>query len=191
MTLLSRQEFAELLKVSPATITNWMDAGMPAVRTGRQKQAVRITLAAALPWVVSHRETKGGERERLARVQADKVELENARKRGELIYADQVAEVLSTLAADVAAGMDAISGRLANELAGITDPAVIRGRIREEHRAVRGAFADATTKLADALGASSDDGEDTEPAPEPDPEPVGRRKPGAAVRKRRAGAVPK
>lgn len=187
----SASAFADLLKVSPTTITNWMDAGMPAQRTGRQKKAVRISLAAALPWVVSQRQTKGGERERLAGAQADKVELENARKRGELIYADQVAEVMSTLGADLAARHDAVSGRLAGELAGLSDPAVIRERIREELRAVRGAFAEAVAKLADALGSDEDDGEDSGAPAEPKPKRVGRRKPSPAGRKRRAGAVSK
>lgn len=164
---------------------------MPAVRTGRQRQTVQISLEAALPWVVAHRENKGSERERLAAEQADKVALENARRRGELIHADQVAEVLASLGAELAARHDAVPGRVAGELAGLTDPALIRTRLRDELRAVRGAVADAAAKLADALGSSEDDGADREAASEPDAEPVGRRKPRASTRKRRARAVSK
>lgn len=188
-TSLSRNQFAELLKVSPGTITNWMDGGMPAQRTGRQRQVVRIHLAKALPWVVAHRETKGGERERLAKEQADKFAIENARKRGEIIYADQVAETLAKLGAELAARHDAVPGRVAGELAGLTDPATIRQRLLDELRAVRGAFADAIAELADAFGTTEDDGGHSEAAPEPDAKPVGRPKPRTASRKRRARAV--
>ena len=187
--IVSRNDFAELLGVSGGTVTNWMDAGMPADRTGRQRQVVRITLSKALPWVVSHRETKGGERERLAAEQADKFALENSRRRGELIYADQVAEVMARIAAELSSRLDAVPGRVAGELAGISDPAVIRQRLLDEHRAVRAAFAGATAELADALGSVDDDGGDSEAAAEPNPKPVGRRKPKVAARKRRARAV--
>jgi phage terminase Nu1 subunit (DNA packaging protein) len=187
----SGREFAALCKVSAQTVTNWMNAGMPAKRSGRQGQTVRISLAAALPWVVANKETAGSERQRLASEQANKLALENARRRGELIYADQVAECLSRLAADLAARHDALPGRLAGELAGLNDAATIRGRLLEELRAVRRAFADATAELADALGSDPDDGADPDAAPEPHEPGVGRRKPRASARKRGAGAVSK
>ena len=186
---LTGAQLADLLKVSPGTITNWMDAGMPVTRTGRQRKALRISLALAMPWIISHRESRGGERERLASEQADKIALENARKRGELLHADQVAEVLAKLGAELAARHDAVPGRVAGEFAGLTDPGVIRGRLLDELRGVRGAVADAAAELADALGADEEDGVDPEAAAEPDGEPVGRRKPRAARRKRRARAV--
>lgn len=183
---LTLSEAAEWTGKSISTVQSFCEQGLASKKVGRNRV---IALRALVQWLAARESEPGSQRERLARAQAEKHELENARKRGELIYADQVAEVLSTLAADVAARMDAISGRLAGELAGLSDPAVIRGRLRDEHRSVRGAFADAVAKLADALGSSEDDGEDSIPAAEPDPEPVGGLKPRPAARKRRAGAV--
>jgi phage terminase Nu1 subunit (DNA packaging protein) len=164
---------------------------MPA-KAGRQGREAQIVAEQAVPWVVLHRETPpGSQRERLAKEQADKVALENAVKRGELIFSDQVAEVLLTLSADLASRHDALPGRMASELAGINEPAVIRQRLLDELRAVRASFADAITKLADALGSAEDSGGDSEAAAETDGERVGKRKPRAAAGKRRAGAVAK
>jgi phage terminase Nu1 subunit (DNA packaging protein) len=184
-------QFAEICGVSPQAVTAWIDAGMPCERGRGKGHAVTVTLAKALPWVLARREPAGSQRERLAKEQADKIALENTTKRGELIYAGHVAEVLSAMSADLAARHDAVPGRTASEFAGINEPAVIRARLLDELRGVRGAFADAITKLADALGDPADDGGDPEAAAETDGDAVGRRKPRAAARKRRARAVAK
>jgi len=113
---------------------------------------VKIDPAVAIPWVVSERNPPpGSPRDRLLRAQAEKVELENARRRGELILSSQVGEVLSTLGADLAQRHEGVPGRVCNEFAGLTDPAVIRERLLDELRTVRGAFSDATEKLTDAM----------------------------------------
>lgn len=189
---MSRNEFARLFGVSGGTVTNWMTAGMPATRKGRQGAQVSIDPYLACPWVYAHREeAPGSQRDRLAKEQADKLALENARRRGELIFSHQVAESLSKLAAELSARLDAVAGRTASEFAGITDAGTIRRRMLDELRNVRAAFADTTAELADALGADPDDGGDPEAAPEKDGERVGRGKSRAASRKRRARAVSK
>lgn len=187
----SASQFAELLGVVPASVSQWLDAGMPASRTARQGSRVEIDVTKALPWVLSRREPPGSQRERLAKEQADKVALENGVKRRELIHVAQVSDVLSTLAADLAARHDALSGRVANELAGISEPAVIRERLLDEARGVRAAVADAVAKLAESLGAATDDGGDPDAAEEADGGGVGERVPRPAARKRRARAVAK
>jgi len=186
----SASTFANLLGVVPSVVTDWIHEGLPCTRVGRRGQLVRVRLEDALPWVIRRRETPGSQRERLAKAQADKTELENARRRGELVRTSDVADALARLAADLATRHDGVPGRVASELAGISDPAVIRGRLLDELRAVRGAFADATAQLADAIGAPEADGDDPPPASETKFKRVGRRKPGAAAGKRRARKVP-
>lgn len=187
----SASQFADLVGVSAQTLVVWMDAGMPSRRGKGKGHPSTIDIKKALPWVISRREPPGSERERLAKEQADKVALENSVKRGELIYADQVADALSRLAADLAARHDALPGRVAGELAGLSDPAAIRARLLDETRAIRTAFADATDQLADALGSDEDGGVDPASAPKKGAARVGRRKPRAAARKRRARPVSK
>jgi len=133
----------------------------------------------------------GSFRNRLAKEQAEKIGLENARRRGELLLASDVADVLSTLAADLNARHDGLPGREAAILAGIGDAAVIRDRLRDELRTIRSGFAAAIDQLADSLGAAQDDGGDPDAAPEANERRVGRREPRAAKRQRRARAVAK
>ena len=178
----SAQEYAEIRGHTKPWVSQQIDAGMPVKRLKGRKIAYEIDTAAAIQWEIARiREgaKPGSQRERLAMEQADKFALENARRRGELILASQVADVLSTLGADLAQRHDGLPGRLANELAGISDPAQIRERLLDELRSIRGAFSDAVDKLADALGSSADVGADQPASAETDAKRVGRRKPRA------------
>jgi hypothetical protein len=189
LPVFSGQEFSELLGVAPSSVSEWISQGMPASNAGRNGRQVRIDLWKALPWVMSRREPSGSQRERLAKAQAEKFELDNARRRGELIMSNHVAEVLSTMAADLVARMEAIPGRCAGEFAGINEPARIRARLLDELRTVRGAFAGAVDQLADSIGTATDDSSDSDAPGGQDADAVGGRKPRASGRKRRAGTV--
>lgn len=91
----------------------------------------------------------GTERRRLIAAQASKTELDVRRMNGELLDAEDVAIVLNEAMTIIATGLDGLGGRLAAELASLTDTAVIRQRLLTETRRIRGVAAD---KLA-ALGA--------------------------------------
>lgn len=167
-------QFAKIIGVSVETVSNLVDAGMPCERGTRQGSPMAITLEAALPFVFDRRgERQGSQRDRLATAQAEKFELENARRRGELLLASDVAAQDMALAADFAGRLDGIPGRLANELAGISDPIEVRRRLLEELRAVRAGFAEAIRKQADAPAPSDDSGDDLGAAAEPDSGRVG------------------
>lgn len=107
-----------------------------------------------------------GERERLAREQADRVAIENACTRGELIYAADVQEALSTAVASLAADLDGMPGRLASTVAGMNDPALIRSTILDESRRIRESFAAQLAELAEPAGAADEGGADGEATPE-------------------------
>lgn len=84
------------------------------------------------------------------RERARKLGLENEARGGRLVCVEQVAEVLTDLAATLAGQLDALPGRVAAELAGLTDAGVIRSRLLDETRGIRTAMADATQRLAAA-----------------------------------------
>ena len=154
-------DYAKLRGKPKAWASRRIAAGLPAEKVGNE---YRIRPARAIDWEIATavddaKRVSGSARERLANEQADHAALKNARERGELIYADQVAESLAWLGAELAARLDAVPGRLAGELAGITDPAIVRRRLFEEHRGVRSAVAEAGEKLADILGSAEDAGE--------------------------------
>lgn len=189
---LTAAEFARLLDVSPASVTNWMNDGMPADRSGKSGREVRIEPEKALPWVINHRDAPpGSQRERLAKAQAEKVEMENEQRRGKLIDAGQVEETLLGLASYLAREHDALPGRVANELAGINEPAVIRSRLLEECRAIREGLAQHSIRTADALEALADEIDCSQAAAESDGEPMGGPVESPAPRKRGARKVAK
>jgi phage terminase Nu1 subunit (DNA packaging protein) len=134
---------------------------------------------------------QGSQRERLAKAQAEKVEMENEQRRGRTIDAAQVEETLLGLAAYLAREHDALPGRVANELAGITEPAVIRSRLLEECRAIRDGIADFSTRTADALEDLAEECDSESPAAESDSEPMGGPVESPPARKRRARKVEK
>ena len=146
--------YARLRDKPKVWATRRIAAGMPAEKVGCE---YHITPAAAINWEIqdaADRATRGhqSERERLASEQADHAALKNARERGQLIYSSQVAEILATLAADLAARHDAVAGRTASLFAGMSDPAAIRKAMLDEMREVRGTFANAINALSDRMG---------------------------------------
>lgn len=187
METMSRNEFAALCGVVGATVTNWMQAGMPHRSGGRSGREVHIDPKLAIPWVVSNREApEGSQRDRLAKEQADKVALDNAQKRKEMIYAWQVSDGLNSMAAELAASLDALPGRVANELAGISDAGQIRVILLRECRAVRGSVARHLGQLADAGESVADSAGHSEAPAGSDGGPVGG--PGANPARRKRGA---
>lgn len=137
----------------------------------------------AIPWVLENAMSppQGSQRERLAKAQAEKVEMENARRSGELVLVGVVSEILNGMAADIAGRLDALPGRVANELAGINQPAEIRARLLRETRGIRAGVAEYVAQLAESGGASEDGGDDLESAAGEDGESVGGSEPDTAA----------
>ena len=106
------------------------------------------------------RETqRGTEHARLARAQAMKVEMDNFRRMGELQSTAQVEETTQGLVVMMKTGHAAIPGRIANELAAITEPPVIYQRLQEELRAIERLCVDFLEKRAATLEAMPEPGE--------------------------------
>lgn len=91
------------------------------------------------------------ERKRLIKAQADKTESENQKLRGELVPFELVEDVLNEVAVLYGTGVDALPGRLANELAGINDPAEVKSRLFDECRRIRIATADLLRRFAETV----------------------------------------
>lgn len=138
---------AALLGKPDSTVGDWCQQGLPSKKSGRNRV---IRVRDLLRWLAGRDAQPGSERERLAKEQADRVALDNAKKRGELIYAWQVADVLNTMAATLSAQLDSLPGRVAGELAGMTDAADIRALLLRETRAIRSSMAEHVGKLAEA-----------------------------------------
>lgn len=126
MRIVGQENIASVFGVAPKTIVEWQEQGFPVAVRGGPGVASEYETESCIGWLVDREVRKvQSERpqDRLARVQADKIEMENAEKRGNLIPADQLEPKLK--AAFVSARenwLDAVT-RLAREL-----PADLRER---------------------------------------------------------------
>lgn len=149
-------DYARLRGKPKVWVTRRIASGLPATRVGH---VYRIDPAAAIEWELAQAaqaRAGGSERDRLAKEQADKLALENARKRGELIYSHQVAEFLASLGVAVAQQLDALSGRTATRLAGMTDAGAIRKYLLDETNGVRNALAQAIEKIGGVMAGEAE-----------------------------------
>lgn len=93
MRIVGQEEIAAVFGVAPKTIVEWQDQGFPVAERGGPGVPSEYETSDCIRWLVQREVAKvQGERpqDRLARVQADKIEMENAEKRGQLVSAEQL-----------------------------------------------------------------------------------------------------
>ena len=93
MKITGQQEIADMFGVSRETINTWQDAGMPVQSRGGPGVPSEFDSAACITWRVESELLKArGDRpqDRLARAQAEKVEMDNATRRRVLIPAEEL-----------------------------------------------------------------------------------------------------
>jgi phage terminase Nu1 subunit (DNA packaging protein) len=89
------------------------------------------------------------ERKRLIKAQADNAECEYQIRRGELVALDVVKQILNEVAVLYGSSLDALPGRLAQELAGISDPAIVKIKLFDECRQLRNLTAEHLQRFAE------------------------------------------
>lgn len=194
--IVTRNAFAKLSGMSEGWVTKALDQGMPSDRSGRARKSVSIETATAIPWLLERaasqvKREEGSERERLAREMADGKALDNAARRGELVNVAHVRAVMLAAVSQLGAELEGVPGRMANELAAISEPAEIRARLLGQLRGVRSSYADRLGKLGEPDAVAERSVEPVKAAASKNTKPVGGRKPRSAGRKRGAGKVPK
>jgi len=161
--LVNHKELASILDVSQASLTMWhRDYGMPMAIRGKRGQTHSYDMGEVFRWYgawqVDKVLAKGAERAgkvvdlkreeaRLKMHQADKAEVEAQKARCEVLMIDDVKDTLNEIATTYGSQLDALGGRLANELAAIEDPAEIRQKLFAEGRRIREQTADALEAL--------------------------------------------
>lgn len=93
MRIVGQEQIAAVFGVAPKTIVDWQEQGFPIAQRGSPGVPSEYETQACINWMIE-REVKKVQTERpqdrLARVQADKIEMENAERRGLLIPANQL-----------------------------------------------------------------------------------------------------
>ena len=160
--IVNSNDLAIILRLSPRRISQLPKEGMP--KHGRAK----FNLPDVIEWFLEKRsagsgpvtESMNSQRQLLYKAQTEREELNNSVRRRELVEYDQVQHTLNALSVMFARQIDAIGARLANELVGQTEAAIIKERIDDETRQVRESVASVVKAWAD----TGDIGDDTEAA---------------------------
>ncbi|MBK9019628.1 MAG: terminase small subunit [Sulfuritalea sp.] len=119
MKITGQQAIADLFGVSRESIDNWQREGMPVEARGGPGVSSVYDSEKCIAWRVKAEVIKArGDRpqNRLARVQADKIEMENLERRRQLIPADQLEPRLQAAFAMARAAWSATAPRLAREM---------------------------------------------------------------------------
>jgi phage terminase Nu1 subunit (DNA packaging protein) len=155
--IISKKDLADLIGKSDRWISKLIDEGLPTVGGGGRGVAVQIDSQAAIEWLILRevRREMGDEGEDeegvssastedrlLKRARREKLQLEIDQVRGRLIPNETFVNLNTSIAAVYATQLDALPSRCAADLALIDDPALIRARLFEETRRIRGDTAD-------------------------------------------------
>ena len=93
LRIIGQEQIADVLGTTPKTIVEWQEQGLPIAVRGSRGVPSEYSAADCVRWLVE-REVKKVRNEtpkdRLARLQADRIEMEMAEKRGILLPADQI-----------------------------------------------------------------------------------------------------
>ena len=154
MRITGQERIADVFGVAPKTIVEWQEQGMPIAVRGRPGVPSEYDSEACIAWMVD-REVKKVQNEkpqdRLARLQADKIEMELAERRGVLIPADLLEPRLQAAFTAARERLLEAVPRLAREL-----PADAEGR----EAALQAEFEAFLHRLADWANAGVDEGDD-------------------------------
>lgn len=162
---LNKAQLAYLLGLSERQVGRLQKEGMPVEVVQEGRHGWQVDGRAVIAWFVRRQVMKeipaagddgeavsySAERLRLTKEQANEKEIANEIARGQLIRADHVRDYAMESAALLAANLDGMGSRLANELAGIEDAATCRSIVRTETNRIRSAFAASLDKLADSF----------------------------------------
>lgn len=93
MIVQSQESLAALFGVSRITVQEWHGRdGFPVMKTGAAFDAYEYDSAKVIAWYIAWKLSEKGETpsDRLSRVKAEAIEMDNAERRGQLIPADQL-----------------------------------------------------------------------------------------------------
>lgn len=135
--IVNQRELSEVTGVSQVTLWNWKKEGMPVVRSGENGQEDQYDTVQVIDWMLAREAAKykqEGEKDRLARLQGDKIELELAELRAELVPASKIEPAWTSIAMAVRQALLPLGVRLAPLLETTSGIDAKRALIDEEVR---------------------------------------------------------
>lgn len=121
--ILSISKLSEITGIDRRTISKRLEELEPVEETSRSKM---YNVQEALPFIYTSGGLREAEQLRYETARADKMELEVAKRRGELVEIDKVVKVYEQRLIAVRAGIIALPNKQAAVLASITDPNIMK-----------------------------------------------------------------
>lgn len=114
--IVNQRELSEITGVSQVSLWKWASEGMPVQRSGASGEENAYDTEAVIRWMIDREIAKLGSedaKERLARLQGDKIEMELAVSRGDLVPASSIEPTWSSIVTAVRQALLSIPVRLA------------------------------------------------------------------------------
>lgn len=159
--IVNQRELSEILGITAKSLSLWQKDGMPVALETENGLSNQYDTEQVIAWYVAREVAKGAketEKDRLARLQGDKIELEIAEKRHELVPASEIEPAWVSMVLATRQALLSLPARVAPLLAQLDGADPIRELLREE-------IEDALTQLAaanDDSGAGLDGGQGTD-----------------------------
>lgn len=133
--IVNQRELAEILGLTAKSLSLWQRDGLPVKLETENGLANQYDTAEVIAWYVAREVAKAkgeSEKDRLSRLQGDKLELELAEMRSKLIPAELIEPAWTGQVVACRQTLLAISGRLSQLVAPMNDPDSIRILIDDE-----------------------------------------------------------
>jgi len=133
--IVNQRELGEIMDISAKSLSLWAREGLPVKLETENGLANQYDTADVIAWYVAREVAKAkgeSEKDRLSRLQGDKLELELATMRGQLIQADQIEPAWTGMVVAARQTLLAMSSRLAQLVAPMDDADSIQVLIDEE-----------------------------------------------------------
>lgn len=169
---------AELTGFTEKTIRSWISEGMPVMQVGKRgRSGVKtiVDLVDLIRWFLEQ-DALDAAKTRLATAQADKHEMENAVRRGELADVNNVGKVWADLVMSCRAKLLSLAMKLGPQLTNVADTALVASRIRDEVEIALDELASGDDGRRRSGRAAPRRAQPVPAAAEVDGEPVGRRR---------------
>lgn len=119
MSNVNKHELSEILGVSERTLTEWQKDGLPIAYDGERGESNRYDTDKVIAWWIAREVGKvqaESPKDRLARLQADKVELEIAKDLGQLVAVEDIEPAWVAMVTDAKSFLRSQPDRLAHLL---------------------------------------------------------------------------
>lgn len=117
--LVNQRELSDVTGVSTVTLTEWQKQGMPMIQREQNGMANQYETTQVISWMIAREVGKilnETQKDRLARLQGDKVEIEIAEKMAKLIPVEQIGPAWESMVSSARAFLRAEPDRLAHIL---------------------------------------------------------------------------